>query len=68
VPKDLAARNDRYEQMVIDAVASPTDNLRNIYFGLVMGLSAMIPTLLHFFMFLQAGWRRLAILRLDRSY
>ena len=53
VPQDLTARNDRYEQMVVDAVANPTDNLRNIYFGLIMGVSAMIPTCIHVLMFLR---------------
>ena len=67
-PQNLAARNDRYEQMVIDAVAEPTANLRNIYFGLVMGISAMIPTCIHVYMFLQASWRWLAVLRLKQSY
>lgn len=56
-PKDLAARNDRYQQMVIDAAANPTSNLRNIYFGLIMGISAMIPTCIHIYMFIQASWR-----------
>ena len=57
-PSNLSARTDRYEQMVIDAVANPTDNLRNIYFGLIMGVSAMIPTCIHATMFAQATWRR----------
>ena len=55
-PQSLTARNDRYEQMVVDAVARPTQNLRNIYFGLIMGISALIPTLTHVFMFLRASF------------
>ena len=55
----LAYRNDRYQGMVLDALTSPGDNLRNIYFGLVMGISAMIPTCLHMLMFLRATWRSL---------
>ena len=51
-------RADRYEQMVLDAVAAPTENKRNIYFGLIMGISAMFPTLIHAGMFLQATWKR----------
>ena len=56
-PQDLGARNDRYEQMLVDAVNNPTDNLRNIYFGIIMGISAMIPTFIHISMFLRAGVR-----------
>ena len=60
-PQSLAARNDRYEQMVVDAVARPTHNLRNIYFGLIMGISALIPTLTHVFMFLRASFRSVSL-------
>ena len=59
-PDDLALRAERYEQMVIDAAANPTENLRNIYFGLVMGVSAMIPTTIHFGMFFQSVWKHLS--------
>ncbi len=58
IPQDLGARTDRYEQMLTDAVANPTDNLRNIYFGLIMGISAMIPTCIHVYMFVRATWQR----------
>lgn len=54
VPKDLAARNDRYEQMLVNAAANPTGNLRNIYFGLIMGVSAIMPTCIHIYMFIRA--------------
>ena len=57
-PSNFEVRADRYEQMVLDAVASPTQNKRNIYFGLIMGISAMFPTLIHVGMFLQATWKR----------
>ena len=29
-------------------------NIQNIYFGLIMGISAMIPTMVHFIMFLKS--------------
>ena len=58
-PKDLAARNDRYEQMLVDAVTNPTDSVRNIYFGLIMGVSAIIPTCVHIYMFVRAMMVRL---------
>ncbi|MDX1522202.1 MAG: hypothetical protein R3264_11280 [Anaerolineae bacterium] len=66
-PQSLGARNDRYEQMLVDALEQPTDNLRNIYFGLIMGISAMFPTLIHIFMFLQACWRRAIGFRLSEG-
>ena len=53
-PQVLADRNAEYQGLLLDAIAKPTDNLRNIYFGLVMGISAMIPTCIHIFMFLRA--------------
>lgn len=53
-PQSLSGRTDRYQQMATDALANPTGNLRNIYFGLIMGISAMIPTCTHIFMFLRA--------------
>ena len=54
VPQDLAKRNAEYQGFLLDALAKPTDNLRNIYFGLVMGVSAMIPTCVHIYMFFRS--------------
>ena len=54
VPQNLAERNAEYQGLLLDAVARPTDNLRNIYFGLVMGVSAMIPTCVHIYMFFRS--------------
>ena len=53
-PQVLAERNAEYQGFLIDAVAKPSDNMRNIYFGLVMGISAMIPTCILIYMFLRA--------------
>jgi len=50
----LAKRNAEYQELLVDAIARPTDNLRNIYFGLVMGISAMIPTCVHIYMFFRS--------------
>jgi len=33
----------------------PTDNLRNIYFGVIMGISASFPTCVHVGMFLRSA-------------
>ena len=50
-PESLKARNKVYEERVTKAIANPTGNeeIRNIYFGIVMGISAMIPTCVHIF-------------------
>jgi hypothetical protein len=50
-PESLKARNKVYEQRVTKAIANPTgkEEMRNIYFGIVMGISAMIPTCIHIF-------------------
>ncbi len=56
-PQALAARNEEYEQMLVEAIARPTDNLRNIYFGLIMGVSAILPTAVHIYMFLRSSLR-----------
>ncbi len=53
-PQILAERNAKYEGLLLDAVVRPTDNFRNIYFGLIMGVSAMIPTCVHIYMFFQS--------------
>ncbi len=57
-PAVLAARNEKYGRLLINAVDSPENNLRNIYFGLIMGISASLPTCVHAFMFLRASLRR----------
>ena len=53
--RTLSVRNEVYEQMLVSAVSNPTDNLRNIYFGILMGISAMIPTTTHIALFIRAS-------------
>jgi hypothetical protein len=50
-PESLKARNKVYEQLVTKAIVNPTgkEEMRNFYFGIVMGISAMIPTCVHIF-------------------
>ncbi len=57
-PEVLDARNEKYGRLLINAIDRPKDNMRNIYFGLVMGISASLPTCVHAFMFLRASLRR----------
>jgi len=51
---ELDKRTIGYNNMVKSAIKNPVQNLSNIYFGFIMGLSAMIPTLIHIFMFFKA--------------
>jgi hypothetical protein len=53
----LTSRNERYEKMLVEAVASPAENWRNVYFGMVMGVSAILPTCGHFYLFFRSGLR-----------
>ena len=48
-PESLAQRSYVYEQRLIQALEEPTaiKNLKNIYFGVIMGISAMLPTFTH---------------------
>ncbi len=55
-PETLAEQASNYENRIVDAVRNPakTENLKNIYFGIVMGISAMLPTVTHAAMSLRA--------------
>ncbi|MBT9313235.1 hypothetical protein [Leptothoe kymatousa] len=55
-PESLVARADKYEARVVQAITDPTSksNLKNIYFGVVVGISAMLPTFTHLFLSVQA--------------
>ena len=54
---NLAQRKEGYTGMVQDAVSHPYQNLQNIYFGLLMGLSAIIPTAIHLSMFFKSFFK-----------
>ena len=56
----LTIRSERYEKMLVEAVASPAENWRNIYFGMIMGVSAILPTCRHFYLFFRSGLRVIA--------
>ncbi len=49
-PETLTYRTELYEGRFWKAVLNPLapDNIRNIYFGMMMGASALLPTLYHF--------------------
>ncbi|MGB5593244.1 MAG: hypothetical protein WBM32_08450 [Crocosphaera sp.] len=48
-PESLVERSYVYEQRFVEAVQAPTQtgNMKNIYFGIIMGISAMLPTFTH---------------------
>ena len=51
----LTARQELYQSRAMDALENPTDNVRNIYFGIIMGVSAMLPTCAHGYMAFRAA-------------
>jgi len=55
--ENLVSRQTRYSDMLINALLNPFDNLRNIYFGVIMGLSASLPTCIHVAMFIRSVLR-----------
>jgi len=56
-PESLLARNAAYQDRLGQALQDPMgqEELRNIYFGIIMGLSAAIPTLIHVYCSLRAA-------------
>ncbi len=48
--QDLETRQSVYGDRIVEALHDPGKNLQNIYFGLVMGVSAMIPSCIHLYM------------------
>lgn len=53
----LSQSSSKYESRAAQAVKEPLrrDNLKNIYFGTMMGFSALIPTLIHLYLSAQAA-------------
>ena len=51
---NINKRKSKYVTAVNDALKSPSKNIQNIYFGLIMGISAMLPTIIHFIMLLKS--------------
>ncbi|MEM1251728.1 MAG: hypothetical protein AAGI69_04790 [Cyanobacteria bacterium P01_H01_bin.21] len=56
-PESFAGRAHIYEARVNAALRNPTNrhNLKNIYFGVVVGISAMLPTFTHLFLSVKAA-------------
>ena len=56
-PESLVTRNGAYQDRLVRALQDPTgrEEIRNIYFGVLMGLSAMLPTLTHLYLSMRAA-------------
>ena len=56
VPETLEARHMLYQHRLFNALQYPTqkESLKNIFFGIMMGGSALLPTLIHIGMALRA--------------
>ena len=50
----LSDRAVIYEDLALAALANPRSSIRNIYFGVVMGVSAIIPTAVHIYLSMKA--------------
>ncbi len=72
-PETIGSRVWLYEGRLARAINNPFDpeNLRNIYFGIIMGASALLPTLLHLSLaclsFLRSGAIMLRLARSDST-
>jgi len=53
VPEQLTSRGAKYTNRAVQAIQDPMgrENAKNIYFGVIMGVSAALPTCFHLFLF-----------------
>ena len=53
-PEQLTSRGAKYTNRAVQAIQDPMgrENAKNIYFGVIMGVSAALPTCFHIFLFL----------------
>ncbi len=60
-PEQLAERGNKYTSRAVQAIKDPTgrENAKNIYFGLIMGISAALPTCLHLALFASSFFKKL---------
>lgn len=63
VPESLVDRTGKTSLRVQEAIENPAANWKNIYFGLLMGISASLPTFAHISLYVYASsaaaWRKL---------
>ena len=55
-PEQLTSRGAKYTSRAVQAIQDPMgrENAKNIYFGVIMGVSAALPTCFHIFLFLSS--------------
>lgn len=56
IPEGLDTRTEKYTLRAVQALQDPMgrENLKNIYFGIIMGMSAALPTCLHLWLFVRS--------------
>ena len=59
-PEQLSDRSSVYQGRLLQALLHPFENIRNIYFGLIMGISAALPSCIHFALFVRASISQLS--------
>ena len=59
-PENFVERSTKYTNRAVQAIQDPIgrENTKNIYFGLIMGVSAALPTFLHLLLFCWAIVKR----------
>lgn len=62
-PEQLAERGNKYTSRAVQAIQDPTgqENVKNIYFGLIMGISAALPTCLHLGLFISSLFQKIRL-------
>ena len=61
IPEQLTERSAKYTNRAMQAIQDPTgrENIKNIYFGIIMGVSAALPAYLFSFLsFLFLGFSK----------
>jgi hypothetical protein len=60
IPEQLGDRGVKYTNRAVQAIQDPTgrENIKNIYFGIIMGISAALPTCFHIFLFFSSIFQK----------
>ena len=58
IPEGLHDRSAVYQGRLLEALLRPFENIRNIYFGTIMGISAALPSIIHMGLFFYTLLRR----------
>ena len=59
-PEQLTSRGAKYTSRAVQAIQNPMsrENAKNIYFGVIMGVSAALPTCFHIFLFFSSIFQK----------